>query len=121
MRAAHSLKGAARIVGVAVGVSVAHVMESCFVAAQEGRITLNQPQIDELLRGVDLLRRIAQTPDSQLGQWDTERAIEVDACVAASESSRSETDTLIDVATGVSVADGVPQPVSACPPRCRSG
>ncbi|MBN3806952.1 hybrid sensor histidine kinase/response regulator, partial [Paraburkholderia sp. Ac-20336] len=37
MRAAHSLKGAARIVGVQAGVELAHAMEDCFVAAQEGR------------------------------------------------------------------------------------
>ena len=36
MRAAHSLKGAARIVGLTVGVRVAHAMEDCFVAAQQG-------------------------------------------------------------------------------------
>ena len=40
MRAAHSLKGAARIVGVDFGVSVAHVMEDCLVSAQEGRLLL---------------------------------------------------------------------------------
>jgi two-component system sensor histidine kinase and response regulator WspE len=40
MRAAHSLKGAARIVGMDAGVSVAHVMEDCLVAAQEGRLLL---------------------------------------------------------------------------------
>ena len=33
MRAAHSLKGAARIVGVNAGVSVSHVMEDCLVSA----------------------------------------------------------------------------------------
>jgi two-component system sensor histidine kinase and response regulator WspE len=32
MRAAHSLKGAARIVGLNAGVGVAHAMEDCFVA-----------------------------------------------------------------------------------------
>jgi HPt (histidine-containing phosphotransfer) domain-containing protein len=41
MRAAHSLKGAARIVGVDAGVSVSHVMEDCLVSAQEGRCTCN--------------------------------------------------------------------------------
>ena len=38
MRAAHSLKGAASIVGLTVGVRVAHAMEDCFVAAQQGRL-----------------------------------------------------------------------------------
>ena len=35
MRAAHSVKGAARIVGLEEAVQVAHVMEDCFVAAQD--------------------------------------------------------------------------------------
>ena len=67
MRAAHSLKGAARIVGLSVGVGVAHTMEDCFVAAQRGRITLRQKPIDLLLRGVDLLARIAKTPETEVG------------------------------------------------------
>ncbi|HEX5843066.1 MAG TPA: hybrid sensor histidine kinase/response regulator [Pseudomonas sp.] len=59
MRAAHSLKGAARIVGVEAGVQVAHVMEDCLVAAQEGRLQLSPAHIDALLLGSDLLLRIA--------------------------------------------------------------
>jgi len=59
MRAAHSLKGAARIVGVDAGVSVAHVMEDCLVSAQEGRLYLRAEHIDALLQGTDLLMRIA--------------------------------------------------------------
>ncbi|MGC5702245.1 hybrid sensor histidine kinase/response regulator [Pseudomonas sp. NFXW11] len=59
MRAAHSLKGAARIVGVDAGVSVAHVMEDCLVSAQEGRLYLLPEHIDALLQGTDLLMRIA--------------------------------------------------------------
>ena len=63
MRAAHSLKGAARIVGVDAGVSVAHVMEDCLVSAQEGRLLLRPEHIDALLQGTDLLMRIA-TPNN---------------------------------------------------------
>ena len=59
MRAAHSLKGAARIVGVSAGVSVAHVMEDCLVSAQEHRLYLLPEHIDALLSGTDLLMRIA--------------------------------------------------------------
>ncbi|MBA1203738.1 hybrid sensor histidine kinase/response regulator [Pseudomonas capeferrum] len=64
MRAAHSLKGAARIVGVDAGVSVAHVMEDCLVAAQEGRLLLRPEHIDALLQGTDLLMRIATPADT---------------------------------------------------------
>lgn len=63
MRAAHSLKGAARIVGVDAGVSVAHVMEDCLVSAQECRLLLRPEHIDALLQGTDLLMRIA-TPNN---------------------------------------------------------
>lgn len=71
MRAAHSLKGAARIVGVDAGVSVAHVMEDCLVSAQEGRLYLRPEHIDALLQGTDLLMRIA-TPDNAPGITDIE-------------------------------------------------
>ena len=67
MRAAHSLKGAARIVGVDAGVSVAHVMEDCLVSAQEGRLRLQPEHIDALLQGTDLLMRIATPGDLSSG------------------------------------------------------
>ncbi|CRM90518.1 Gliding motility regulatory protein [Pseudomonas sp. 22 E 5] len=69
MRAAHSLKGAARIVGIDAGVSVSHVMEDCLVSAQEGRLYLQPEHIDALLQGTDLLMRIA-TPGNSLGPAD---------------------------------------------------
>ena len=71
MRAAHSLKGAARIVGVDAGVNVAHVMEDCLVSAQEGRLYLSPEHIDALLQGTDLLMRIA-TPNNSVTPADIE-------------------------------------------------
>ena len=71
MRAAHSLKGAARIVGVDAGVSVSHVMEDCLVSAQEGRLYLLPEHIDALLQGTDLLMRIA-TPGNTVSTADVE-------------------------------------------------
>ncbi|HSI16033.1 MAG TPA: hybrid sensor histidine kinase/response regulator [Chthoniobacter sp.] len=76
MRAAHSLKGAGRIVGVSTAVTVAHAMEDCFVSAQKGDLSLGQAQIDILLSGVDLLARIAQTPETEIAQWDDSSEIE---------------------------------------------
>jgi two-component system sensor histidine kinase and response regulator WspE len=80
MRAAHSLKGAARVVGVPVGVSLAHALEDCFVAAQEGRLVLDASHIDMLLHGVDLIVRIGEARDAD-AQNSLER--DVDAFVAA--------------------------------------
>src|SRR5215468_10962955 len=66
MRAAHSIKGAARVVGVDVAVTVAHAMEDCFVAAQKGAFTLSPGDVDVFLRGVDLLAQISEaTKDPQ--------------------------------------------------------
>ena len=51
MRAAHSLKGAARIIGVDLAVRLAHAMEDCLVAVQKGQETLVPARIDQLLAG----------------------------------------------------------------------
>jgi two-component system sensor histidine kinase and response regulator WspE len=59
MRAAHSIKGAARIVQVPLAVEVAHVMEDCFVAAQKGSLVITPDDVDVLLKGVDLLGQIS--------------------------------------------------------------
>ena len=63
MRAAHSVKGAARIVGVEAAVTVAHALEDCFVAAQKGEVTLASGAVDVLLRGVDALQRVVPGDD----------------------------------------------------------
>ncbi len=76
MRAAHSLKGAARIVGVDFGVSVSHVMEDCLVSAQEGRLYLQPEHIDALLQGTDFLMRIATPGVSDIGQADIDGYVE---------------------------------------------
>ena len=81
MRGAHSLKGAARIVNRDSAVRVAHVMEDCFVAAQTDAARLPQSRIDELLRGVDLLSRIANVPEADIAAWDAQHRSEIKAFV----------------------------------------
>jgi two-component system sensor histidine kinase and response regulator WspE len=65
MRAAHSLKGAARIVGVEVAVRIAHAMEDAFVAAQRGSQKLHRAAIDQLLAAVDLLQVCAHAAEGE--------------------------------------------------------
>ena len=69
MRAAHSLKGAARIVGLDAAVRVAHALEDCFVAAQKGRLTLGASQTDLLLQGVDWLNQVARLAEAEVDAW----------------------------------------------------
>ena len=83
MRAAHSLKGAARIVGRKAAVRIAHAMEDCFVAAQQEKRTPSLDLTDRLLAGVDLLNRIAQVPDEVLEKWEIEQENEIDTFVSS--------------------------------------
>lgn len=68
MRAAHSIKGAARLVDVQFVVQLAHVMEDVFVAAQKGALVLAADQIDVLLCGVDTIVEIARF-EGVLAEW----------------------------------------------------
>ncbi len=80
MRAAHSIKGAARIVSLDAVIHLAHRMEDCFVAAQNQIITLGSDQIDLLLQGVDLLQAIAQVAEIDLLAWLAERVGQFENC-----------------------------------------
>ncbi len=82
MRAAHSLKGAARVVGLDPAVRIAHALEDCFVAAQRGAIVLASESVDVMLRGVDWLSRISNLAESELEAWQAENAGAIDALVA---------------------------------------
>jgi two-component system, chemotaxis family, sensor histidine kinase and response regulator WspE len=69
MRAAHSIKGAARVVDVPAGVEVAHAMEDCFVKAQKAELTLASSVVDVLLAGVDMLQGIAAAVGTGFAAW----------------------------------------------------
>ncbi|MGI9177708.1 MAG: hybrid sensor histidine kinase/response regulator [Pirellulales bacterium] len=64
MRAAHSLKGAARIVGLDPAVRVAHALEDVFVAAGKGLFRVQPRHADRLLAGIDFLAAIAKDNDA---------------------------------------------------------
>jgi two-component system sensor histidine kinase and response regulator WspE len=65
MRAAHSIKGAARVVRHTLAVDVAHAMEDRLVAAQSGARALTGDDLQRLLEGVDLLGRLSPAEESQ--------------------------------------------------------
>jgi two-component system sensor histidine kinase and response regulator WspE len=77
MRAAHSIKGAARIINLDGGVRVAHQMEDCFVAAQNGSIVLYAADVDVLLLGVDMLTRISNIKEGETEKWFDEHEDEI--------------------------------------------
>ncbi|ESZ07795.1 MULTISPECIES: hybrid sensor histidine kinase/response regulator [unclassified Mesorhizobium] len=90
MRAAHSLKGAARIIDLMPAVKVANAMEDCLVAAQRGHLRVRREHIDALLQGSDLLKLIASG--------------------SSSESANSEVETFLAKFEGLSLPQAKPGP-----------
>ena len=83
MRAAHSIKGAARVIGLDPAVNLAHAMEDCFVAAQEGKLVVDEDKVDVLLKGIDLLGQLSTIADDEMEPWLHENAVLIDQLVAA--------------------------------------
>lgn len=69
MRAAHSIKGAARIVGLNEAVRLAHAMEDLLCAAMEKRVMLGALSIDILLQGGDAFKRLADVGAVEMAEW----------------------------------------------------
>ena len=92
MRAAHSVKGAARIVQLDVAADLSHKMEDFFVAVQEGRSRLSSEHVDTLLKGVDLLRAIAEAADD-IASWQAAHQEEATALLASIEALESTPET----------------------------
>lgn len=78
MRASHSVKGAARIVGIDAVVALAHELEDCFVAAQRRQLKLTSSHIDLLLQVVDTIVQIAHLDEAGTRQWLNANAAIVD-------------------------------------------
>ena len=95
MRAAHSMKGAARIVGIDPIVKLAHVVEDIFVAAQRDELHINAPIIDVLLKTTDFIGVVSRAEGAPLG----ERSADVEHLVALLNQARAgeliESDTTV--------------------------
>jgi two-component system, chemotaxis family, sensor histidine kinase and response regulator WspE len=79
MRAAHSIKGAARIVGIDAAVQLAHAMEDVFVAGQEARLTIGPADVDLLLRGTDILAELSNVKEADVEEWSARQRPQIDA------------------------------------------
>ena len=112
MRASHSIKGAARMVGIDSAVRIAHAMEDCFIAAQHGTVTLGADQIDTLLKGVDTLKTIATTPAENFADWLSATQSQLDTQVGELAGLCSATATS---PAPISVAAATPAPIVAAP------
>ena len=113
MRAAHSIKGAARIVGIDAVVRLAHVMEDCFTAAKEARIRLASEAVDVLLQGVDTLQRLCSPqPEADLNETLLES---LQQRLAATRDGRLPVSAAAAPPTSSDALEAVPRQVPAPP------
>lgn len=69
MRAAHSIKGAGRVVRLEPVVALSHLMEECFVSVQKTKITLTAELVDLLLQAIDIFTKLAKLPQQAMIGW----------------------------------------------------
>ncbi|MER9953056.1 hybrid sensor histidine kinase/response regulator [Mesorhizobium sp. M0047] len=99
MRAAHSLKGAARIIDLMPAVKVANAMEDCLVAAQRGHLRVRREHIDALLQGSDLLKLIASASSSESANSEVETFLAKFEELSLPEAKPGPQDSAADFAT----------------------
>jgi two-component system, chemotaxis family, sensor histidine kinase and response regulator WspE len=104
MRAAHSIKGAARIVQLDLAVGLSHAMEDCLVAAQEEALVLDGTGIDVLLAAGDLLSRLSAVDEAAVPAWVEQEQAAIDVLLAR----------IADVRAGRAAAP-VPDPDTTAP------
>jgi two-component system sensor histidine kinase and response regulator WspE len=115
MRAAHSIKGAARIVGLDSAVTLAHSMEDLLSAAQKGRLRLSSSHIDLLLKGNDLLSRLADLAADELHAYLREQEPALRRLVQAlSEAPTTKSPAVVSAQTA---AVSEPAPAPPAPPE----
>ncbi len=66
MRAAHSIKGAARMIGLDRAVRLAHAMEDVLSAAQRGALKLSAAHVEALLHSNDVFLHAATAPSAAI-------------------------------------------------------
>ena len=81
MRAAHSLKGAARIVDLHSIVQLTHAMEDHLVGIQEGKHTATSSTADVLFECLDFLKEVAEWTDAQAQDKATESQATVESLI----------------------------------------
>ncbi|MFM7051054.1 MAG: Hpt domain-containing protein, partial [Planctomycetota bacterium] len=122
MRAAHSIKGAARVVGLDIAVRLAHAMEDVLVDMQKGRQAIAPSRIDQLLKGADMLAALSKVEEPTVAAWSEANAAAVDALIeslraappagsAAAESPKLPAqDSVRDAAKAFVTASPAPAP-----------
>jgi two-component system sensor histidine kinase and response regulator WspE len=112
MRAAHSMKGAARIAGLEPLVKLTHAIEDIFVAALAGQCDVDATAIDLLLGMVDFLVEVSNDPASLDGHGK-----QLPALLAQLQALRSGR---LQSASAATTEVPKPDPSASAPPNASS-
>ncbi len=104
MRAAHSMKGAARIVGLMDAVDLAHAMEDLLVACQKGEVKLVTEQIDLLLASTDIYDECSQLDTDLIQDFLSSKKPEMDLL---EKGLRGDLDVVRKVLAEINAADAI--------------
>lgn len=117
MRAAHSIKGAARIVGLDEIVALAHAMEDCFLAAKDGREVMGPARIDQLLKAVDVLGEVRALDEAESPGWAAAQSERIPALVEQLRAPPPESHAPQSPDfPGPTISETVPPPAPPVPP-----
>ena len=83
MRAAHSIKGASRVIGLDLAVDLAHHMEDCLVNIQRKVEVCGPERVEQLLAGTDMLTQLGTIQEADLQAWKTANAVDINALITA--------------------------------------
>lgn len=108
MRTAHSVKGAARMVGVDPVVKIAHIMEDCFVSMQNGELTFTADNIDTLLAAVDVISMLSEQDNDAYEDGYSGHTEVVTSTLESLESIKNVTAGNNDVAVSSSSSNNGP-------------
>ena len=117
MRAAHSAKGAARVVGLDIIVDLTHRLEDVFVAAQNEKLVIDSDMTDAMLSTVDVLSTLGDVEPEATEQWIIERSDVIAQCIAAIDAilAGEPIPSISEEEAEKSV--GEPQEAPAAPPK----
>ena len=111
MRAAHSIKGAARVVGLDVVVSLAHAMEDALVRIQKGLEACSPARVQQLLQGTDLLTSLQAVREPDMPQWNLEHAAAINSLVTALAAIEAVPTTIAVASAAADATPPAPLPV----------
>jgi two-component system, chemotaxis family, sensor histidine kinase and response regulator WspE len=118
LRAAHSIKGAARVVGVEPATRLAHALEDRLVAVRERQEVVAPEEVDVHLRVVDLFNQLAASTSSTdaLAGWHASHGPAIDALIAELAALASGGARRPVAPSPPPAATAVPAPAPAPPP-----